>query len=180
MTQSASIEQHIAALTAPIAQELDAEVLKVSCSGGQSSRLVRVIVDRRGGISSEALERISRGLSLQLDVEDPLSGRYQLEVSSPGLDWPLTTEADFARYLGDWVAVLLQNGTKLEGRNLGLGDDDAVRLERTVGKGKKATLQVQTIARSEVVRVVRTVCWAEVPHREARESIDNDLFNVAV
>jgi len=189
LTQSVSIEEKIAALMAPIVEELGVEVLKVACSGGRNSRLVRVIVDRKGGISSEVLEQISHGLSLQLDVEDPLSGRYRLEVSSPGLDWPLESDADFARYLGDYVSVLLQDGGKLEGKNLGL-EGDTIRLQQSVGKGKKAVLQEVTVVRSEVVRVVRAVCWDEVSHRRGShrrgshhgsgDSIDNDPFNIAV
>ena len=132
----------------------------MSSFGGRGRRQLRVVVDRKGGISSEQLEQISRGLSLQLDAEDPIGGRYNLEVSSPGLDWPLTTESDFSRYLGACIAVQKQDGDKVVGRNLGL-EDGKIGLSLTVGKVEREI----SIAWDEVVRVVRTVCWDEVSQR---------------
>ncbi|MDX8413682.1 MAG: ribosome maturation factor RimP [Mariprofundales bacterium] len=162
--ESGSIEQKITALLEPVAADIGAEVLKVSLSGGARTRRVQVVIDRAGGISSEDLERISRGLSLQMDVEDPITAAYQLEVSSPGLDWPLTSEADFARYANDWLAVLRVDGDKVVGRNGGL-HDGVITLEVTSGKGARKKVEQQQIAMNEVARVVRTVCWDEVSHR---------------
>jgi len=76
------------------------------------------------------------------------------------LDWPLTTESDFSRYLGAWIAVQKQDGEKVVGRNLGL-EDGKIGLSLTVGKVEREI----SIAWDEVVRVVRTVCWDEVSQR---------------
>ncbi|MDQ6963586.1 MAG: ribosome maturation factor RimP [Mariprofundales bacterium] len=142
----------------PIAAEVGAEVLKVSLSGGRRTRRVQVVIDRAGGVSSDDLERVSRGLSLQLDVEDPIASAYQLEVSSPGLDWPLTSDADFVRYAGDWLAVTRVDGERVIGRNGGL-HDGVLTLEVTSGKGARQRVEQQMIAMSEVAKVVRTLCW---------------------
>ncbi|MDQ6973476.1 MAG: ribosome assembly cofactor RimP, partial [Mariprofundaceae bacterium] len=101
-----SLEDQVQALATPIAEELSVEILKIVMDGGSRSRLVKVIVDRRGGVSSDELVRISRGLSLQMDVEDVVVGKYHLEVTTPGFDWHLQTQADFDRYLGDWLKVV--------------------------------------------------------------------------
>jgi len=164
--ESGSLEQKITALLEPVAADIGAEVLKVSLSGGARTRRVQVVIDRAGGISSEDLERVSRGLSLQMDVEDPITAAYQLEVSSPGLDWPLTSEADFVRYANDWLAVLRIDGDKVVGRNGGL-HDGVITLEVTHGKGARKKVEQQQIAMNEVARVVRTVCWDEVSHRNS-------------
>jgi len=148
------LEEKIAQLAMPIAQELGTEVLKVVMDGGKRSRLVKVIVDCRGGVSSDALVRISRGLSLQLDVEDMIVGKYHLEVTTPGFDWPLQTAADFNRYMGDWLKVICENPPAIEGENLGLnGESFSVR----DAKGVDHTFKL-----NEVVKVIRTVNWKAV------------------
>ena len=71
-------------------------------------------------VGIEDCEAVSREVSAQLDVEDPISGNYTLEVSSPGVDRPLFTPAQFARFLGEQVKIglkLPQDGRRrLQGR----------------------------------------------------------------
>jgi len=146
-----SIEARIARLAQPIAEELGVDVLQVHLGGAGASQLVRVIVDRAGGVDADTLARISRGLSLQLDVEDLIPGRYRLEVSSPGLDWPLTEASDFRRHLGEWIAVTLVDGRKLEGWNRGLSDG-VIALEDAAGREHR-------IALADAAKVRRAINW---------------------
>ena len=148
------MESRIRDLVLPIASELGVEVLKVRLGGGGRTRLVQIIVDRRGGVDSDALERISRGVSLQMDAEDLIPGAYRLEVSSPGFDWPLATPEDYARYEGDWLKVDMDDGRSVEGYNRGW-DEDAVLLEGADGKDL-------SVPRQQVVRVVRAINWKDV------------------
>jgi ribosome maturation factor RimP len=148
------MESRIRDLLLPIAHELGVEVLKVRLGGGGRTRLVQVIVDRRGGVDSDALERISRGVSLQLDAEDLITGAYRLEVSSPGFDWPLVTPDDYARYEGDWLKVDTADGRSVEGYNRGW-DEDAILLEGADG-------QALSVPRQQAVRVVRAINWKDV------------------
>lgn len=62
--------------------------------------VVRLYVDKPGGIGLEDLQSVSQEVSAILDAEDPVSAAYTLEVSSPGLDRPLKTEADYKRFVG--------------------------------------------------------------------------------
>lgn len=71
---------------------------------GQRS-ILRITIDSEKGITLADCERVSRQISALLDVEDPLLGRYNLEVSSPGLDRPLIKEKHFQRYVGHNVRV---------------------------------------------------------------------------
>lgn len=71
--------------------------------GGGST--LRIYIDREGGITVDDCERVSRQVSAVLDVEDPISGHYMLEVSSPGLDRPLTSARDFERFSGHEVKL---------------------------------------------------------------------------
>lgn len=67
---------------------------------GGSSGLVRVFIDHLEGITLDDCSAVSRQLGALLDVEDPFPGRYDLEVSSPGLDRPLLALAHFERFVG--------------------------------------------------------------------------------
>lgn len=69
---------------------------------------LRIFIDGPSGVSLEDCEKVSRQVSAVLDVEDPIDGEYTLEVSSPGMDRPLYTEAQYARYLGEVVNVRLR------------------------------------------------------------------------
>jgi len=145
------VELQIRELVQPIADELGVDVLKVSVGSGGSTRLVRVIVDQAGGVDADALASISRGLSLQLDAEDLIAGRYRLEITSPGLDWPLESAADFRRYEGEWLLVLFPDGGKLEGWNRG-AEGEGFCLEDEAGER-------HYIALTETARVQRAINW---------------------
>jgi ribosome maturation factor RimP len=62
--------------------------------------LLRIYVDRPGGIGLDDLQSVSEEVSAILDAEDPIEGHYTLEVSSPGLDRPLRGESDYQRFVG--------------------------------------------------------------------------------
>ncbi len=70
-----------------------------------AGQTLRLYIDREGGITVDDCERVSRQVSSVLDVEDPISGHYTLEVSSPGLDRPLTAARDFERFSGREVKL---------------------------------------------------------------------------
>ena len=115
--------------------------------------MLRVVIDRESGVNVEHCARVSRQLSAVLDVEDVLPGAYRLEVSSPGLDQPLLVAADFRRYAGHRVRILvraadgeqlhrgllrgLQHGTIL------LDDDAKGRLDIPLKRVAEACLEVE-------------------------------------
>ncbi|NOT89579.1 MAG: ribosome maturation factor RimP [Lysobacter sp.] len=120
----------ISNLLSPTVQALGLELLGVEYLPSQGGALLRLYIDipqdaigdaetpRMVGI--EDCESVSREVSAQLDVEDPISSHYTLEVSSPGVDRPLFTPAQFARFLGEQAKIglkLPQDGRrKLQGR----------------------------------------------------------------
>lgn len=157
----ADIESTIKELAEPIVDELGIDYMGVVLSGAKDNRLVRVVVDAKGGVGVEALRRLSKGLSLQLDAEDLIAGKYHLEISSPGLDWPLTTVKDFARYENEWLRVTFEDGRRaIEGDNLGL-DDAGNLLVATKGGTEEIIL-------SETSRIIRTVNWDKISGKAKR------------
>jgi len=154
------LEVKIESLLRPIADELGVEIIKVSLGGGGHNPLLRVVVDKAGGVDSDALERLSRGLALQLDVEDLIKSAFRLEVTTPGLDWPLTTRADFERHQGEWLKVMFTDGSSQEGRNLGPASDSSFKL--LVDGVKKARDQELVVEMADINKVVRAINWKEV------------------
>lgn len=158
----ADIETIIKELAEPIVDELGIDFMGVVLSGGRDSRLVRVVVDCIGGVGVEALRRLSKGLSLQLDAEDLFEGKYHLEISSPGLDWPLTTAKDFARYKNEWLKISFADGRPVvEGDNLGLDESGETLFVNVQGERKE-------IALSETSKVIRSVNWEKVSGKGKR------------
>ncbi|MCA1833092.1 MAG: ribosome maturation factor RimP [Actinomycetota bacterium] len=99
-------EERVRSLAEPVLARHGAELVELIVARGRS-QLVRLVADREGGIDLETCARISEEVSRLLDAEDPISGRYTLEVTSPGLNRPLRTESDFRKNAGRKVRVVL-------------------------------------------------------------------------
>jgi len=84
------------------------EVVDVELRGGPRNGVVRVFIDRRGGVTHADCETVSRQMGPMLDVEDLMPGAYRLEVSSPGLDRKLVTAADYKRVEGRKARIKLR------------------------------------------------------------------------
>ncbi len=95
-----SLETRIAELAEQIATSVGMEVVLVEIKGDGNRSVVRIFIDKPGGVSLDDCERFSKRLSVSLDVEDWIPYRYILEVSSPGVNRPLIKEADFQRFSG--------------------------------------------------------------------------------
>jgi ribosome maturation factor RimP len=108
----------IAALLAPTVASLDLELLGVEYLPSPGGALLRLYIDvpadamdaagEPRSVGIEDCEAVSREVSAQLDVADPISGHYTLEVSSPGVDRPLFTAAQFARFVGEQAKATLK------------------------------------------------------------------------
>ena len=113
-------------LLAPEVAALGYELVELDAPGTGGSGTLRIYIDREGGITVDDCERVSHRISGVLDVEDPIPGHYVLEVSSPGLDRPLRTEAHFRRQLGHVAKVVLAPGRpgrrRYKGRIAGVED----------------------------------------------------------
>jgi ribosome maturation factor RimP len=102
---TSAVTARIWALTLPLAQANHAELIDVQVKGAGSRMLVRVVVDRKGGIDLGSCQQLSGELSAALDAADLIDSRYVLEVTSPGVDYPLTDQAAFDRVQGRTVLV---------------------------------------------------------------------------
>ena len=96
------------------------------------SALLRIYIDAEQGINVDDCARVSRQVSAVLDVEDPITGEYRLEVSSPGMDRPLFTIAQFAAAAGETIKLKLrmnyEGRRNFKGRLVGVEEEDVVIL----------------------------------------------------
>jgi len=112
--------------------------------GAGKRKILRVFIDRNGGVSVEKCASVSRYLSEELDKEENLSvieGSYTMEVSSPGLDRPLKTKRDFERNVGRKLRIM-QNGKITKGI-LKSVCESSITLETAAAKGKKPAAEVR-------------------------------------
>ncbi len=107
LTREAGLEARIAHIVEPAIADLGYELVRVKISG-QNGMTVQIMAERPDGtMRVEDCEAISRTISPTLDVEDPIAREYHLEVSSPGIDRPLTRAKDFERWAGHEARVEL-------------------------------------------------------------------------
>lgn len=107
MRAQSEIERRVLEMVEPQAAGLGLEIVRVRVSGARVP-VLQIMTERPGGaVSVEDCARLSRRLSPLLEENDPMPGEYTLEVSSPGIDRPLTRIGDFARWAGHETRVEL-------------------------------------------------------------------------
>jgi ribosome maturation factor RimP len=98
----------LAALLEPGIEQLGFELSDFEARLGGKGGVIRVFIDHPDGVSLEDCEQVSRAVSAVLDVEDPVPGHYDLEVSSPGLNRKLTKIEHFQRFKGETLKVSMR------------------------------------------------------------------------
>ncbi|HIE08190.1 MAG TPA: ribosome maturation factor RimP [Desulfarculaceae bacterium] len=104
----------IRVLAEDLLANLGYELVDLEFSQNDEGSLLRLFVDKEGGVTLDDCTHVSRMFGALLDVEDPISGRYNLEISSPGLNRPLRRFQDFSTRIGETVKVTLMR--PLDGR----------------------------------------------------------------
>ncbi|MFV0293283.1 MAG: ribosome maturation factor RimP [Paracoccus sp. (in: a-proteobacteria)] len=109
-----AIDRRLAEIITPVIQDMGFELVRVRLQGGKTATL-QIMADRpEGGINVDDCAEISTVVSATLDVEDPIEDKYMLEVSSPGIDRPLTRIKDFATFEG--YDAKLETSQQIDGR----------------------------------------------------------------
>ena len=104
----ATLEQNLQEMLQGAVEDLSCELWGIECQRAGRFMTVRLFIDKEGGVTVDDCADVSRQVSAILDVEDPIADKYNLEVSSPGLDRPLFTLPQFERYIGQDIAVHLR------------------------------------------------------------------------
>lgn len=110
----ASLAEQVEGLLVPIADRNGYELVAVETAGGDKQPIIRVFLDRDGGIDIDAICEANKWVADELERFENLSGPYTLEVSSPGMDRPLRAPDDFERFAGQTAKL---KTTPVEGRS---------------------------------------------------------------
>ncbi|MCR6629639.1 MAG: ribosome maturation factor RimP [Magnetospirillum sp.] len=133
------LQQRLETLIAPSLEGMGYELVRVMFQG-KTHPTLQIMAERKDGaaMTVDDCADISRSLSALLDVEDPIQGGYVLEVSSPGIDRPLTRSKDFVAWAGHEAkieALVAVDGRKrFRGTLIGLDDDGRVRIRTETGE----------------------------------------------
>lgn len=122
------LDARIAAIAEPVIEDLGYRLVRVRVSG-QNGLTVQIMAERPSGLMMISdCEMISKSLSPELDVHDPISGAYHLEVSTAGVDRPLVRRSDFERWAGHMakveMAITINGQRRFRGQLLGLREED--------------------------------------------------------
>jgi len=153
-TRGEAIAERVAPLAARAAQRVGCDLAYVRYVLERSNWILRVVIDREGGVNVEHCAKVSRQLSTLLDVEDVIEAAYTLEVSSPGLDKELLVAADFKKYAGQRIRIQTVDGPEgsamlrgklrgLHGGNVLLDGEGGDRLELPRSSIAEARLEVE-------------------------------------
>ena len=141
----------IRALIEATVESLGFELVRVTYGGGRKPTLQIMAERPDGSMGVEDCATVSREVSLLLDVEDPLQGEYLLEVSSPGIDRPLTRTKDFERWVGFEVKIemkeTIDDRRRFKGRMTGF-DGDSITLEMEEGA---VTLAYPDVSKAKLI-----------------------------
>ena len=145
--EAEELRLHLSSELTPIVEEHGALLVDVEAAGSKSQPSVRILVHKEPAISLTICEQISREIADFLDVEDPIPGRYRLEVTSPGLDRPLVKDGDFARAKGRLLKIVLLSGKNQRGRLVGW-DSEQITLDD--GRGNLEDVPRENIAKATI------------------------------
>ncbi|MFA5632451.1 MAG: ribosome maturation factor RimP [Porticoccaceae bacterium] len=149
--KAGATQEKLAQLLAPVVTAMGCELWGIEFTASARHSTLRIYIDKEDGVLLEDCERVSRQVSSILDVEDPISTEYTLEVSSPGMDRPLYTLDHFSRYRGETVTIRLRVPYEGRRRYKGLlvgveGDDVVVQCE-----GEEYLFPIDVIDKANVV-----------------------------
>jgi ribosome maturation factor RimP len=130
----ASIDRRLAEIVTPVIEDLGFELVRIRLMGGKTKTLQIMAERPDGGIEVDDCAKISTAVSATLDVEDPIEDAYTLEVSSPGIDRPLTRLKDFETWAGHEARLetteLIDGRRRFKGVLQGIeGDEVLVEIE---------------------------------------------------
>ncbi|HKJ14379.1 MAG: ribosome maturation factor RimP [Desulfobulbaceae bacterium] len=145
-----TVAKRVGAVALPVLEEMGLELVEVQYRREQSGWVLRLIIDKQEGISLEDCAAVSREISQLLDIEDFVDQAYNLEVSSPGLNRPLKSMADFERFTGRMAKI--KTIEPIAGEHVFIG-----RIKKTEGETiileigrKEVTMPFSQVARARL------------------------------
>lgn len=140
------MEKEIAHIVENLIEDEHLFLVDVRVKGNLGNQKVLVFVDGDDGISIDACSRISRKLGLILEEEDMISGKYTLEVSSPGADFPLKLARQYHKHIGRTLEIEIKQTDKIEGELLKVTPNTILISKKT----EEVTIPFENIEQAKV------------------------------
>jgi ribosome maturation factor RimP len=173
----AAIDRRMAAIITPVIEDMGFELVRVRLMSGKQT-ILQIMADRPdGGIEVDELGLISQALGATLDVEDPIVEEYALEVSSPGIDRPLTRLKDFDMFEGYEAKIeteeLVGGRRRFKGELAGVeGDEVLINIEEgTIGLQFDWLSDAKLVLTDELIKEM-------LRQRKASGAIDENNFDI--
>ncbi|MDO4777143.1 MAG: ribosome maturation factor RimP [Cardiobacteriaceae bacterium] len=153
-----SREEVVEALCRPVVEGMGFEWVGVEYHHNSQNAILRIYVDRpEGGIAMDDVVAVTEQINPLLDVEDPISGMYTLEVSSPGLDRPLFTLAHYEKFIGREAKVTLKRALdrrrRFEGEIVKVEDGNVILNIRDGKEWREVAVEFANIDKARLVPV---------------------------
>jgi ribosome maturation factor RimP len=170
-----ALSERIKEMIEPAAEGLGYEIVRVKLFGGRGGTL-QIMAERPDGtMTIDDCADLSRAVSAILDVEDPIEGSYNLEVSSPGIDRPLTRAKDFEAWAGNEVKVEMKSSAngrrRFRGLLKGVKDDAALVDIQGTEDNETVALPLAGIAEAKLVMTDALL------KRAAAQQVDEAAFD---
>ncbi|MFC3613535.1 ribosome maturation factor RimP [Lutimaribacter marinistellae] len=179
----AAIDRRLAEIVTPVIEDLGFELVRIRLMSGKQATL-QIMADKPdGGIEVDDCAEISNAVSATLDVEDPILDAYTLEVSSPGIDRPLTRLKDFAMFEGYEAKLetseLIDGRRRFKGELAGVEDDEV--LVNILQDGETVTIGLKFDWLSDAKLVLTEDLIKEMlRQRKAAGALNEDQFDEIV
>ncbi|HBB98737.1 MAG TPA: ribosome maturation factor [Blastocatellia bacterium] len=172
--ETASVADRIREIAEQAAIDHGLEMVHTEVAGPENSPIVRVFIDKPGGVTHQDCSGVSTQIGTVLDVEDFIHAAYTLEVSSPGIERGLYKPADYERFAGSTAKiktrVAIASQRNFRGRIIGLEHDNVVFEDRTSGR---VTIPFNSIAKGNLEVDVEN----EFRQSRERELLDKQLID---
>ncbi len=176
-----SIDRRMAEIVGPVIEGMGFELVRIRLMSSTKSKTLQIMAERpTGGIEVDECAQISTAVSAVLDVEDPIEDEFTLEVSSPGIDRPLTRLKDFETFEGYEARIeteeMFDGRRRFKGELAGVEDDDV--LINIVEHGETVTIGLKFDWLSDAKLILTDELIAEMlRQRKATGAIDETQFD---
>lgn len=175
-----SIDRRMAEILTPVIENLGFEVVRIRVMGGKTNTLQIMAERPEGGIEVDECAEISNAISVLLDVEDPLEDAYALEVSSPGIDRPLTRLKDFETFEGYEAKIetteMIDGRRRFKGMLAGVEGDDVLLNLDVNGETQTVGLNFDWLSDAKLV-LTEDLIKEMLKQRKAAGIIDETQFD---
>lgn len=172
--ETGSVADRIREIAEQAAIDHGLEMVHTEVAGPENHPIVRVFIDKPGGVTHEDCSGVSTQIGTVLDVEDFIHAAYTLEVSSPGIERGLYKLADYERFAGSTAKiktrVAIASQRNFRGRIIGIEDDQVLFEDRTSGR---VTMPFSSIAKANLEVDVEN----EFRQARERELLDKQLID---